>query len=63
MPDFEMNTRRVIAPLERDGWKNSGGKEHDKFKHPGKSGRIIVPRHRELSPGVAQKIAKLAGWI
>jgi hypothetical protein len=24
---------------------------------------IVVPRHREQSPGVARSIAKLAGWI
>jgi len=27
------------------------------------SGRIIVPRHRSLSPGVARAIAKAAGWL
>lgn len=59
---METNRRRVVGRLEREGWENKGGGEHDVFKHPGKPGRIVVPRHRELSPGVAQKIAKLAGW-
>jgi hypothetical protein len=25
--------------------------------------RIVVPRHRTLSPGVARVIAKVAGWL
>ena len=25
-------------------------------------GRIVVPRHRQLSPGVAREIAETAGW-
>jgi predicted RNA binding protein YcfA (HicA-like mRNA interferase family) len=35
---------------------------HDVFKHPMKPGRIVVPRHRGLSPGVARVIAGMAGW-
>jgi predicted RNA binding protein YcfA (HicA-like mRNA interferase family) len=63
VPDFETNTRKIIARLERDGWINKGGGSHDIFKHPTKIGRIVVPRHRAQSPGVARSIAKLAGWI
>ncbi len=62
LPHVETNRRKIVARLERDGWKNYGGGEHGKFKHPERPGRIIIPRHRELSPGVAEKIAKLAGW-
>lgn len=63
MPSIETNTRKVIARLEREGWSDQGGGKHDMFKHPTLPGRIVVPRHRELSPGVARSIAKLAGWI
>lgn len=63
MAEIETVTRRIIARLEREGWVNAGGGSHDKFKHPGKPGRIIVPRHREQSPGVARSIARSAGWI
>jgi predicted RNA binding protein YcfA (HicA-like mRNA interferase family) len=35
---------------------------HDVYKHPARAGRIIVPRHRTLSLGVARAIAKAAGW-
>lgn len=63
MPRFETNTRKIISRLERDGWlkRDSGG--HDIYKHSSRSGRIIVPRHREQSMGVARSIAKLAGWL
>lgn len=63
MPTIETNTRKVIRILERDGWVCVGGTNHDKFEHPTKPGLIVVPRHRELSPGVAKTIAKTAGWI
>jgi len=64
MPTFETNTRKIMAHLERDGWKLVGGAKHDKFEHPERPGvAIIVPRHREQSLGVARSIAKAAGWI
>lgn len=46
----------------RDGWiaRRDGG--HDVFKHPDRKGRIVLPRHRELSIGVARAVAKQAGW-
>jgi predicted RNA binding protein YcfA (HicA-like mRNA interferase family) len=58
----ETNTRKIKRRLEREGWKNMGGGEHDLFEHPDKPGRIIVPRHRSVSIGVARGIAKDAGW-
>ena len=58
----ELNRKKIIARLEREGWENTGGKEHDKFVHAAKSGVVIVPRHVTLSPGVARSIAKAAGW-
>ena len=60
----ETNTRKVIARLEREGWLKVHGGRHGKFEHPSRPGlTLIVPRHRELSPGVARNIAKKAGWI
>ncbi|MEQ1616376.1 MAG: type II toxin-antitoxin system HicA family toxin [Hyphomicrobiaceae bacterium] len=58
----ETNTRKIIRRLESDGWYTRGGGAHDVFKHPDKPGRIQVPRHREVSIGVARSIAKIAGW-
>jgi predicted RNA binding protein YcfA (HicA-like mRNA interferase family) len=57
----ETNTRKIIRRLEREGWVNTGGGEHDAFRHP--DGRkIVLPRHRTQSIGVARDIAKKAGW-
>ena len=63
MPQIETSTRKITARLEREGWVNAGGAKHDRFTHPVHSGFVIVPRHREQSPGVAKSIAKGAGWI
>ncbi len=63
MPDIETNTRKVVARLKQDGWLAVGGGKHDKFEHPDRPFPIVVPRHRELSVGVARSIARQAGWI
>jgi predicted RNA binding protein YcfA (HicA-like mRNA interferase family) len=60
----ETNTRKIIARLEREGWKMLHGGRHDKFEHPARAEiTLILPRHREVSSGVARDIAKKAGWI
>jgi predicted RNA binding protein YcfA (HicA-like mRNA interferase family) len=60
----ETNTRKVIERLKAEGWVDIGGGGHDRFVHAAKPATMIpVPRHRELSPGVARSIAKAAGWI
>ncbi len=41
------------------------GDEYDALTRGGRRvhrSRIVVPRHRTLSPGVARAIAKAAGW-
>jgi predicted RNA binding protein YcfA (HicA-like mRNA interferase family) len=54
----------VIDRLKSDGWTNIGGGSHDRFVHRDRPEMmIVVPRHRELSPGVARSIAKAAGWL
>jgi predicted RNA binding protein YcfA (HicA-like mRNA interferase family) len=58
----ETSRAKVVARLEREGWQSRAGGKHDVYKHPARKGRIIVPRHRTLSPGVARDIAKVAGW-
>ena len=59
----ETNRRRVVARLAREGWQMVHGGEHDKFTHPDYQGvLIVVPRHRELSIGVARSIARQARW-
>lgn len=63
MPDIETNSRKIIRRLEKEGWATKGGGEHAVFKHPSRRGRIQVPRHNEVSIGVARSIAKIAGWL
>jgi predicted RNA binding protein YcfA (HicA-like mRNA interferase family) len=60
---LETNRSKVAARLEREGWQARHGGDHDVYKHPARRGRIIVPRHRILSPGVARAIARQAGWL
>jgi predicted RNA binding protein YcfA (HicA-like mRNA interferase family) len=63
MASIETKSRKIIMRLEREGWVAEHGREHDIFRHSGWLGaRIAVPRHRELSIGVARAIAKQAGW-
>ena len=59
----ETNTRKIVARLQREGWVSIGGKRHEVFKHPERTGRIVVPRHRDVTPNVARQIAKDAGWM
>ena len=58
---WETSSAKIVARLEREGWENVGGTRHAKFRKPGHS-PIMVPRHRTVTPGVAQSIAKAAGW-
>jgi hypothetical protein len=51
------------APAADIGRSEAANGDHDVYKHPARPGRIILPRHRMLSPGVARVIAKQAGWF
>ncbi len=62
MAGLETNRRKIVRRLEREGWTDAGGGKHDIYRHEQRVGRIVVPRHRELSPRVAREIAKIAGW-
>jgi hypothetical protein len=64
MAKVETSRARILARLKREGWVTLEGSKHDKLCHikfPGT--RIMVPRHRTLTFGVAHSIAKAAGWI
>lgn len=61
MPKFEDNRRKIIARLLAEGWTSIGGGAHENFVKAGHR-MIQVPRHRTVSQGVAQSIAKAAGW-
>jgi len=62
VPSSETDRAKVVARLEREGWQCRRGGKHDVYKHPARRGRIVVPRHRTISEGVARAIAKMAGW-
>ncbi len=63
MTSPETNRSKVVARLTSEGWILEGGAKHDKFSHADKPGvKIMVPRHKTLTPGVARNIAKAAGW-
>jgi predicted RNA binding protein YcfA (HicA-like mRNA interferase family) len=59
---IETDRRKVVGRLEREGWAGRHGGDHDVYKHPDRPGRIVIPRHRKISPGVARAIARQAGW-
>ena len=61
----ETYTRKVIARLKREGWREVHGGRHDKFEHPSRPDVTLIVAHatRELSPGVARDIARKAGWL
>ena len=64
MSSVERNRVKLVARLVREGWELARhGPEHDIYRRPRGGGLIAVPRHRELSPGVARSIARKAGWI
>lgn len=64
MISIETNVTAVIRRLRQEGWVSEGGAKHDKFANPDRPGvKIMVPRHRTLTPGVARSIAKAAGWL
>jgi predicted RNA binding protein YcfA (HicA-like mRNA interferase family) len=59
----ETTRSKIVRRLEQEGWKLRHGGKHDVYQHPKYPDRAIaVPRHRELSIGVARKIAKDANW-
>lgn len=59
----ETSRAKIVARLASEGWVSEGGTKHEKFAHASKPGvKIMVPRHKTLSPGVARNIAKAAGW-
>ena len=59
-----MKSKDIIKRLEAEGWQKVGGKgDHEKFKHPGKTGHVIVPHPRKDIPmGTLRNIYRQADW-
>jgi predicted RNA binding protein YcfA (HicA-like mRNA interferase family) len=53
-----------MSRLEREGWAAKTGKgDHVNYRKPGAAGVITIDAgEKEISVGVYNKIAKLAGW-
>ena len=63
MASIETNRAKIVRRLEEEGWRLApNGAEHDIYDHQSKTGVLSLPRHRELSRGVARQIVKIAGW-
>jgi predicted RNA binding protein YcfA (HicA-like mRNA interferase family) len=59
-----MNSQDIISKLTREGWARVGGKgDHMKFKHPEKTGHVVVPHPRkDIRLGTLRSIYRQAGW-
>ena len=60
---IELNSRRIVARLEADGFERVSSRgSHVKFR---KGPRTVIVPHpkKELPLGTARAIAKLAGWL
>lgn len=62
---FAMNSAEIIKRLDQEGWVRVGGKGgHMKFKHPGRSGHVVVPHPRkDIRIGTLRSIYRQAGWV
>lgn len=58
-----MNSRDIIAALEKDGWEKVSQKgSHVQLKHPSKNGRVTVPHpNKDIPIGTLRSIEKQAG--
>ena len=62
--EVKMKTKELMKRLEQDGWYlHRHGANHDVYRHPSKSGQIIMPRHgaKEMPTGTANSILEKAG--
>src|SRR5262249_2720581 len=61
VPNSETDRGKVVARLEREGWRCRRGGKHDVYKHPARPGRIVVPRQYQES--LKQAIASRVGQV
>ena len=52
--------REVVRFFRRNGFKNEGGTNHDKFRHPD-GRRTVIERHSEISNQQFEVMKKQAG--
>jgi predicted RNA binding protein YcfA (HicA-like mRNA interferase family) len=59
-----MRADEIVRLLEDDGWKSTGQSGgHRLFRHPTKTGLLVVPMHsgKELGKGLVHSILRKAG--
>ena len=58
-----MTSKEIIKRLIAEGWFLAGGKgDHEKFKHPLRPGRVVVPHPRkDVAIGTLLNINRQAG--
>ena len=55
-----MVKRREVVSFPQNGFKNEGGTNHDKFRHPD-GRRTVIERHSEISNQQFEVMKKQAG--
>lgn len=65
MPPIPANSRDIIRRLRAEGWELVRKKgSHHTFKKSGIREIVTVPHpEKDLPPGTARNIAKIAGWV
>lgn len=51
-------TRKLIKLITKHGFSNDKGTKHGKYTREGDEHKIMVPRHKTISPGLSQQICK-----
>ena len=54
----------LLKRLKKEEWRlHRHGKKHDLYRHPTKTGELVIPRHgsKELATGTLNSILKKAG--
>ena len=54
-----IQTKRLIALLVRQGFVSAGGTKHGKYTRNDSRDVVVVPRHKQLSPGTSKQICEL----
>lgn len=53
-----IKTKKLLALLVRSGFINQKGTKHGKYTRTDDGSVLVVPRHKNLSPGVSKQICE-----
>jgi HicA-like toxin of HicAB toxin-antitoxin system len=51
-------TRKLVKLITNNGFVNAKGTKHGKYVREGDDHKIMVPRHKTLSPGLSARMCK-----